>query len=109
MVNASGVEFSDSSEQIDPQRPGFLFTKLEFVREHVVIEILTVLEVLSDDIVVGFGLEEVYYADHLLDLACLLQRQHFGLVLLEGLLTCLHFEFVHLLQCELLPCFFVLG
>ena len=108
MVNTHRMQFPNAYQQIVPNASGFVLTKLILAGEHVVVEIEAALEVLGDDVVVGLGLEEVEYANDLVDLAGFLQGHHLGLVLLEGLLAGLHFELVHLLQGYLLPCFSVL-
>ena len=108
MVNTHRMQFPNAYQQIVPNASGFVLTKLILSGEHVVVEIEAALEVLGDDVVVGLGLEEVEYANDLVDLAGFLQGNHLGLVLLEGLLARLHFELVHLLQGYLLPRFSVL-
>lgn len=52
MIDSHLMQFSYSYKQIYPQTSCFFLAEFEFMSEHVVIEILTSLKVLSNDIVV---------------------------------------------------------
>lgn len=58
-----------------------LLAKLFFTFEHVIIEVHAPGEVLSDNVVVGFGFEEIDDPDDFWDVTCLLKSQNFRLVL----------------------------
>jgi hypothetical protein len=54
MIDSHLMQLSYSYKQIYPQTSGLFFAEFEFMSEHVIIEILTSLKVLSYDIVVRF-------------------------------------------------------
>lgn len=90
----------DPYKQIQPYFSGMFFAEFLLMLEHIIVEVHAAGEVLGDDVVVGFGLEEIDYPDDFGYVAGLLQSQHLRLVLQKRFLARLDFEFIHLLDRE---------
>jgi hypothetical protein len=63
-------------KEVSPQATRLVLAKLVLVMDHIVVKVATAREVLSDDVVIGFGFEEVDDADDLRNLSCFLEGEH---------------------------------
>ena len=103
------MQISDTHQQIQPDFPSLGLAEFLFIFEHEVVDIQATGEILGDDVVVGFGFEEIYYFYDLVYLAGFLEGENLRLVFLEWFLGGLYFEFIHLFEGKIGVALFIFG
>ena len=83
VVYVHRMQISDTHQQIQPYLPSLGLAEFLFVFEHEIVEVEAAGEILGDDVVVGFGFEEIYDFYNLIYLAGFLEGEDLRLVFLE--------------------------